>query len=822
MMSDTQIIIPVFGMKCQKCVARVTGIINEFSVVDQVVVSLEEQQAVISCRNPADQCIAEIQTALLAAGFKTAGTGEIVTTPIPEPQPPSIDESSIESLRFAIRGMSCASCAATIEKRLHQVPGIDNVSVNLAGNFAQVDYAPGVVTAPQIYAAVASAGFEALPPGQQSDQSDDTRTELRNVLIAAAGAVPIMLLMFFPVFGSTTLIVNALLASIVQFTAGLGFYRSAWKSLKNRAANMDVLVTLGITAAYGYSLLAVLGLLGAEATVFFETSAMLILFIRFGKWLEVRAKGRAGAALKQLLHLQADRAVLLDGDREREVAASVVRPGDLLLIRPGEKIPVDGEVVEGVAAVDEAMISGESLPVNKEPGSEVTGATINRSGRLVIRATRVGEATVLAQIVRMVETAQGDKAPIQRIADRVSSIFVPAVVSLSLLTFCCWYLLLDRPFLFAFQMAIAVVVIACPCALGLATPTAIMVGSSVGLERGILFKKSSVLEQISKLQLLLLDKTGTLTSGQFKVDDVYSPAGYDESELLQLAAALEQGSTHPLATSIVSECRQRNLRWSPAMVLEEIGGQGLRAEIDGQVVLCGQQQLLHNDGVDLSAAAATIEIFVAAGKSLVFLARGQQLLGIIALSDSLKPNAQRVISRLQSLGIVCVLLSGDRRSAAEAVARQIGIEQVEAEVLPEQKLQVVQKYQQQGLLVGMVGDGINDAPALAQADVGIAIGSGTDVAKETGDLILVGGDLFDIERGIRLGRQTLRKIKQNLFWAFFYNLLGVPLAAGVFYPHFGLYLKPEFAGLAMAFSSVSVVANSLLLRRMNKRLGGLD
>lgn len=817
-MNSAPIKLPVYGMKCQKCAARVAGLIEAFPEVEQVTVSLDDQQALILLSASAGPSLDHISEALHAAGFKTTDPDQSVPVSGIDVDPAAESVTNTISLRFALQGMSCATCAATIENRLQTLTGIERVTVNLAGNFGQVVFDPAILTQNEIFAAVAAAGFKAMP-ADQNDQ--DSRRELINLLIAAACALPIMLLMVVPLFGSATLLVNALLASIAQFTAGLGFYKSGWKSLRNRSANMDVLVSLGISAAYGYSLLAVFGWLGPDATVFFETSAMLIMFIRFGKWLEARAKGKAGAALSQLLHLQADHAVLIDGEQEREVAASVVQPGDLLLVRPGERIPVDGVVVEGLAAVDEAMISGEAIPVNKEPGSEVTGAAINRSGRLLIRATRVGEATVLAQIVRLVEEAQGDKAPIQRIADKVSNYFVPAVLAVSCLTFFTWYLLASSSFLFAFQMAIAVLVIACPCALGLATPTAIMVGSSVGLERGILFKKASVLEQISKLQMLLLDKTGTLTSGQFQVAEVVCCSDMPEDNVLQLAASLEASSTHPLAKSIVVEARQRDMTWETPDELEEIGGQGLRAEVFGQTFLCGQQKLLADAGVDLSVATDDVDRLSAAGKSLVFLARERQLLGIIALSDVIKPNAQRVVEQLQGLGIDCVLLTGDRRVAANAVAEKLGIVQVEAEVLPEQKLEVVRKYQQQGLLVGMVGDGINDAPALAQADIGIAIGSGTDVAKETGDLILVGSDLFDIERGIRLGRQTLLKIKQNLFWAFFYNVLGIPLAAGLFYPVYGLYLKPEFAGLAMAFSSVSVVANSLLLRRMKYRLESL-
>ena len=779
-MDGTKLKLAVYGMKCHKCVARVTGLIDAFESVEQVLVSLEDKSAEIDFKAGTDPQLDTIKEALHEAGFQTSAPESEDDQTVNQTEQSAALQT--ESLRFNIQGMSCASCAATIEKRLRGTEGIATVAVNLAGNFGQVEFDPAILSEQDIFAAVDVAGYKALPTDQDTGSDQEAKHELYRLWIAVGCAVPIMLLMFLPLFGTATLWVNALLATIAQFTAGLGFYLSAWKSLKSRSANMDVLVSLGITAAYGYSVLAVFGLLGENATVFFETSAMLIMFIRFGKWLEARAKGRAGAALKQLLQLQADHAVLLENGQEQEVPASKVKPGDLLLVRPGGKIPVDGEVVEGVAAVDEAMISGESVPVDKGAGSQV------------------------------------ENVAIQRISDRVSNYFVPTVVLVSLLTFVIWFLLVDSGFLFAFQMAIAVMVIACPCALGLATPTAIMVGSSVGLERGILFKKASVLEQISKLQILLLDKTGTLTTGEFQVAEIATFNSCDETQLLQLAASLEESSQHPLAKSIVTEARQRNLQWETAKSVEEIGGQGVRSVVEQQTVLCGQQKLLENADIDMSIAESLISRLAEAGNSLVFLAREDQLLGIIALSDVIKPNTQQVVSQLHDLGLKTVLLTGDRRVAAQAVAKEIGIEQVEAEVHPEQKLDVVRKYQQQGLMVGMVGDGINDAPALAQADIGIAIGSGSDVAKETGDLILVGGDLFDIERGIRLGRKTLLKIKQNLFWAFFYNVLGIPLAAGLFYTTLGLYLKPEFAGLAMAFSSVSVVGNSLLLRRMKAHL----
>jgi Cu+-exporting ATPase len=723
-----------------------------------------------------------------------------------------------QRLRFSVGGMSCTSCVSTVEKKLLALPGVAKVSVNLAGNFAQVNFDGEVVSPSEIYAAVEQAGFRTLAQNHESNE-DGSRKNLQMVLIAAAGGIPIMLMMFTPVPDRIELIISGILATIVQFTAGLGFYRSAWGALKNRVANMDVLVSLGISAAYGYSILALFGLLGQDVAVFFETSVMLILFIRFGKWLESRAKGRAGDALKKLLQLQAKTAILLVNGKEKSIPLEHVRPGDLLLVRPGDTIPVDGEVVEGTAAVDESMITGESVPVHKEPGAKVVGATINRSGLLQICATHVGEDAVLARIIRLVEDAQADKAPIQRFADRVSGFFVPVVVVLSLLTFVGWYLVVSAPFLTGFQMAIAVVVIACPCALGLATPTAIMVGSAVGLERGILYKKASALETISKLDVMLLDKTGTLTSGGFAVDQVVTCGEMTTDDLLALAAALEQGSNHPLAQAVVTETRSRSLIISENLQqLEEIGGQGVRGRVDNQFVVCGNRALMENTEIAIEPLLQQLKDGGLLNKSLIFVAVDDRLQGAVALSDQIRPTAAAVIERLHQLGIQTVVVSGDRRDVVEQVATRLGIKQAVSEVTPDQKLGLVKEYQQQGHRVGMVGDGINDAPALAQADVGIAIGTGTDVARETGDLVLIGADLFDLVRAVELGRQTLKKIKQNLFWAFFYNLSFIPLAAGLFYSSYGLYLKPEYAGLAMALSSVCVVLNSLTLKGFARRL----
>jgi Cu+-exporting ATPase len=721
-------------------------------------------------------------------------------------------------LTFAIQGMHCASCAGNIEKKLSALAGMRSVRINFAEDSGTVEFDPEQLGRDEIFEAVREAGYTPLTERGAAEERSEARRELFWVIFAATLSFPIMAFMWWMPFGAATHHLEALLATVVQFTAGLTFYRGAWKSLKNRSANMDVLVALGITAAYGYSLLAAFHLFGVSGEVFFETGAMLITFIRFGKWLEARAKGKASQALRKLLQLQADRAILLEGGEEREVPASRLKVGDRVVVRPGEKIPVDGEIESGESAIDESMVTGESVPVEKGPGDTVTGATLNSSGRLIVRATAVGEETVLAQIVRMVEEAQGDKAPIQRLADAVSNWFVPAVVTIAVITFVAWRLALGQEFLFAFKMGIAVLVIACPCALGLAIPTAILVGSSVGLSAGILFKRASVLENISRLDILLLDKTGTLTKGEFSVTDLVPAGGVDERELLRLAAAAESASSHPLARAVVRYAKEGGIGIPEVAAVEEVGGHGLLCTVDGHRVLAGNRRLMERERVPAAALNARAGELLAGGKSLVYVAREGQLAGAVALADTLKEGAADTVARLRNLGLRTVMITGDRREAAQAVAKQVGVDAVEAEVLPGDKQKVVRRYQEEGYSVGMVGDGINDAPALAQANIGIAIGSGTDVAKETGDLILVKGDIRDVERGIRLGRRTLTKIKENLFWAFFYNVVGIPIAAGLLYPAFGIVLKPEFAGLAMAFSSVSVVTNSLLLKRYAQKL----
>lgn len=726
----------------------------------------------------------------------------------------------MKQLRYMITGMSCVNCAARIEKTLNATVGVSRAAINFAMEELQIEFDAGVLAPGTVEESVRGLGYGIR---LADDSAEAQQKELEAVFRMQRNWFLFSLFLSLPIMFTMTLHdnrwvgwLNLLLATIVQFSAGLTFYRGSWYALKSKSANMDVLVALGTSAAYFYSLFSFFTF--SHEGVFFETSAMLIAFIRLGKYLEARARGKAGAALKKLLRLQADKARLLIDGQEREVAATDVQVGDLVMVRPGETIPVDGEIIDGRSMVDEAMVTGESLPVEKRAGDRVTGATINQSGSIKVRATRIGEETLLSQIVKMVQLAQADKAPIQRFADRVSAVFVPAVVGLALLTFFGWYLFSPQGFLFAFKLAIAVVVIACPCAMGLATPTAIMVGSGVGLSRGILIKKGSVLELIAGLQALLLDKTGTITLGRPALSNLVAVRGVDEARLLECLAAAESQSIHPLAQAVMEAAGKRDIVPGEVSDYEERGGFGVSCRYNDLQLLAGNSRLMEEAGVSTLPLSEQSERLAREGKSLIWIAAEGKLVGFAALADPIKDTSARAIADLKLLGIPCTMISGDHRSVAASIARQAGIESFEAEVLPDRKQQVVKDYQARGLIVGMVGDGINDAPALAQADVGIAIGGGTDVAKETGDVVLIRDDLQDVVRAIRLGRATLAKIKQNLFWALFYNVLGVPVAAGLLYYPLGITLKPEFAGLAMAFSSVSVVTNSLLLRRITRKL----
>lgn len=720
----------------------------------------------------------------------------------------------MEKKTLSVTGMSCSACAARIERELAATPGIGRAAVNFPLRELTIEYDPDRIGLRDVASVVVRLGYGIGTPG---DETVEPASQRAWFLFSLAATLPIMATMVVhehPVAGW----IAFLLATLVQFSAGLTFYRGAWYALKNRGANMDVLIALGTSAAYLYSVSAFFGAFGGHGAVFFETSAMLITFIRLGKYLESRARGRAGDALKKLLRLQADTARLVDEQGEREVAASTVRIGDVVRIRPGETIPVDGVVLEGRSTVDESMVTGESLPKEIGVGDTVVGAAVNRSGAITVRATAVGDEAFLSRIVRMVREAQTDKAPIQRFADRVSGVFVPIVTALAVLTFAVWFFLLRQDFLFAFRLAISVVVIACPCAMGLATPTAVMVGSGVGLSRGILVRRGSVLENISRIRLLLLDKTGTLTRGEPALTDIVSVSGVSEERFLHYLAAAESRSNHPLAVAAVQAARERGVAAAEAGDYREEEGMGVSCTWKGQALVAGNARLLAREGISIDTLAEDAGRFSAEGKSLIYLSVGGAAWGVAAFADLLKETSRQAVAELRRLGIEVRMITGDRHEAAAAIARQAGIDGFEAEVLPDRKQEVVREFQRKGILVGMAGDGINDAPALAAADVGIAVGSGADVAKETGDVVLVRSDLMDVVRAVRLGRATLVRIKQNLFWALFYNVLGIPLAAGVFYYPFGITLSPEFAGLAMAFSSVSVVVNSLLLKRVAGRL----
>ncbi|HIE27310.1 TPA: copper-translocating P-type ATPase, partial [Candidatus Poribacteria bacterium] len=720
------------------------------------------------------------------------------------------DDETDGKLKFDVEGMTCAQCALTIENRLRKAEGIMSATVNLSSESAMVEFDPQIINKETVFQLVRDAGYKPREGRRRAEKDEEVKGKRNWFIFSAAFSIPILIQMYFKPFGEPVGIYLMLaFGTFVQFTAGMTFYRGSYHSLKNASANMDVLVALGTSAAYLYSVLSAFKLFGISGHVFFETSALLITFIRFGKYLEARAKGKASEALQKLLELQADRArIIVDGE-EREVAASDVKVGDIMAIRPGERIPVDGEVLEGESSVDESMVTGESMPVQKQPGDEVTGATINKSGVLKAKATKVGEDTMLAQIVKMVEEAQADKAPIQRLADTISNYFVPAVVAISIICFLLWYFVfLPDEFIRAFTFAVAVLVIACPCALGLATPTAIMVGSGIGLRNGILIKRASVLENISQLNAVILDKTGTITEGRFQVTDIIPLDDIDEKQLLRLAATAESASNHPLAQAIVqraeSECglpplggQEGGFEIEPVRDYNEREGYGITCSLNGKILRVGNDKLMDSAKIDISSVQETVDALTSEGKTTMYVSFDETLIGLIAQADIVKANSRKAISKFKDLGLKTFMITGDNRRVAEAVGNQVGVDGVQAEVLPEDKVHVVKEYQDQQLMVGMVGDGINDAPALAQADIGVAIGAGTDVAKEAGEIVLVKNDLMDVERAIRLGKQTLRKVKQNLFWALFYNSLGIPIAAGIL-SHWGISLKPEYAGLAMA------------------------
>ncbi len=757
--------------------------------------------------------------------------------------------AATEKISLAIGGMHCASCSTIIQMSLGDLPGVTDASVNLATERASVTYKPDEVDKATIIKAVVDSGYTAIEltedegvDKQREEQEREYRSIVRTFMFSLALSIPLLILslpmMGIKAFGTMLsmqwmdwpyhTLVLFVLATPVQFIAGWRFYKGSWAALKNKTGNMDLLIALGTSAAYFYSVAATFFIKDGE--VFYETAALLITFVLLGKLLEMRAKGKTSDAIKKLMGLSPKTARVLRDDAEVEIPIEEVRVDDIVIVRPGEKIPVDGEIIEGSTSIDESMITGESVPIDKREGNDVIGVTINKNGFIKFKATKIGKDTVLAQIIKLVEDAQGSRAPIQRFADQVSAYFVPAVVAISVLTFIVWYAVGGGPdrFVFALMAGTAVLVIACPCALGLATPTAIMVGTGKGAENGILIKGGEALETAHKLKAIVFDKTGTLTTGQPAVTEIVSLAGgetsieHDEAGILRLAAGLEQGSEHPLAEAVVKKAKEDGLAGAAVKDFEALPGFGVRGTVEKHPILFGNRKLMSGQGINVAAFEKDIEVLETQGKTVMILAIDGYPAGLIAVADTIKDNAREAVEKLRSMGIDVAMITGDNSRTAAAIAAQAGIDWVLAEVLPEDKAKEVKKLQDEGKVVAMVGDGINDAPALAQADVGIALGSGTDIAMETGEIVLIKNDIRDVVTAVELSKATIRKIKANMFWALFYNVLGIPIAAGVLYPFFHMMLRPEIAGAAMALSSVSVVTNSLLLRRFKPGLVKTD
>ncbi|MBI2542259.1 heavy metal translocating P-type ATPase [Candidatus Woesearchaeota archaeon] len=806
--------ISISGMHCASCANTIEKALSRTKGVKKASVNFASEKATVEFNeNEADEDA--IKQAVVKSGYK------IIDAPK--------NEKNIGEAKLRVIGMDNPHCVGTVSNALNLIKGITSKEL-LVNEHAFIKYDPNQTNVGEIKKVIKQAGYE---PVEQTASSFDREKEARQreikrlkieVVFGFILSIPIFVLSFPEWFGMRMLPVHSYillaLAAPVQFILGRRFYTGTWIALRNKAASMDTLIAIGTTAAYIFSALVVFlpSLLGDK--LYFDTSAIIITLILLGKYFEALTKGKASEAIRKLIGLQAKTAIVIRNSKEIEIPIEDLQIDDVFIVKPGQKIATDGIVAFGDSYVDESMITGESMPVSKKEKDKVIGATINKSGMLKVKATKVGSGTMLAQIIRLVEDAQGSKAPIQRLADKVSSVFVPVVILIAVLSFLFWYFIapnfmaISAPFLFSFTIFVAVLIIACPCALGLATPTAIMVGTGKGAENGILIKNAEALETAHKLTTVVFDKTGTLTKGKPEVTDIVAlDKKYAESDVLKFAAIAEKSSQHPLADAIINKAKSKKIMINEPDKFEAMHGKGAVAKYKNYEILIGNDKLMQQHKIKISDDVDNkISRLEEQGKTTVILGLNKSVIGLIAIADTLKENSKEAVEKLHKLGKEVVMITGDNERTAKAIASQVGIDKVIAEVLPQDKENEIKKLQKNGKVVAMVGDGINDAPALAASDVGIAIGAGTDIAIETGSIILIKNDLRDAVTAIKLSLYTIKKIKQNLFWAFFYNVAGIPIAAGILYPFFGFLLNPIIAGAAMAFSSVSVVGNSLLMR----------
>ncbi len=789
--------IKISGMHCASCALNVENSLKSLEGVEEAQVNIGTEKATVEY-NPEKLKLAELEHAVEEAGYSVAN----------------------EKVILKIGGMTCVMCVKAIEDALGKLDGVSDVSVNLTAEKAYVTYNSEVTTITDMKNAIEDLGYQYLGvEGEETEKLEeevrvkDLRDKRNRIFVGFGFGIPLMILPFVNIPLPIDMPYFMLIVSILPFIyVSYPIFTAGFRSLKNRNLDMDVMYSMGIGVAYVASILGTFNIILTQQFLFYETALILAAFLSLGRYLETRAKGQTSTAIKKLIGLQAKTATVIRNDKEIEIPIEDVQMGDIVIVKPGEKIPADGEVVSGESYVDESAITGEPIPAFKNAGKTVVGGTINQNGIIRFKAMKIGKDTVLSQIIKLVESAQGSRPPVQRIADRAVSYFIPTVLTIAIAAFLFWYFVSGATLLFALTVLISILVIACPCALGLASPTAITVGIGRGAELGILIKNGEALEISEKLTTIVFDKTGTLTKGKPEVIDVVS-VGIDDKELLKLSASVENNSQHPLAEAVVKKAHVENMNIEESQNFDTFGGKGVKATVDGKEVFIGNRALFKDRNIIISNdIEEKLSKFENEGKTAVIIAINSELSGTIAIADTLKETTKDAIKGLKQMGLKVVMITGDNERTANAIAKQVGIENVIAEVLPQDKSEEVKRLQEAGEVVAFVGDGINDAPALAQSDVGIAIGSGTDVAIESGEIVLIKDDIMDAVAGVQLSKKVIGRIKQNLFWAFAYNVVLIPVAAGALYPFFGITFRPEFAGLAMALSSVSVLSLSLLLK----------